>query len=71
MEPVAGGVGVVLGFAVLVWFCILLPAGMARRRNRSALVWVLIGFVGSPLLAILLLIALGDNGKGVRHGEHL
>ncbi|WP_256415707.1 hypothetical protein [Ruegeria sp. HKCCD7255] len=33
---------------------------MAGRRNRSGLIWFLIGLVGSPLLAILLLLALGD-----------
>jgi hypothetical protein len=32
---------------------------MARCRNRSALVWVLISIFGSPFLAVLLLIALG------------
>lgn len=47
-----------MGF--LIWFCIVLPAQMATRRNRSGLLWVLIALVGSPLLAILLLVALGD-----------
>ncbi|MEP3634086.1 MAG: hypothetical protein ABJQ23_20010 [Shimia thalassica] len=39
---------------------IVLPAQMASGRNRNPVVWVLISLVGSPLLAILLLLALGD-----------
>jgi len=51
----------ILALTLTVWLYILLPAGMAERRNRSATIWVLISFVGSPLLAILLLMALGEN----------
>lgn len=43
------------------WLYILLPVGMASRRNRSALVWVLISLVVSPFVAVLLLLVLGDN----------
>ncbi|WP_170454766.1 hypothetical protein [Ruegeria arenilitoris] len=43
----------------VIWLYIL-PITMAGRRNRSGLIWFLIGLVGSPLLAILLLLALGD-----------
>jgi hypothetical protein len=42
-----------------IWFVIILPARMAQRRGRSALVWVAISLIGTPLLAILLLVALG------------
>ncbi len=49
---------IVLGVFV-IWLYIL-PITMAGRRNRSGLIWFLIGLVGSPLLAILLLLALGD-----------
>lgn len=54
---------VVFGFIALafaLWLWIWVPAQMAKNRNRSPLVWVLISFVSSPLLAILLLAALGD-----------
>ncbi|WP_170427303.1 hypothetical protein [Ruegeria arenilitoris] len=46
--------------AVFVIWLYILPITMAGRRNRSGLIWFLIGLVGSPLLAILLLLALGD-----------
>ncbi len=53
-------IAVVSMLVFIVWLYILLPADMARERNRDPLIWVLISIVGSPLLAILLLIALGD-----------
>ncbi len=49
-----------LALFVVLWLYILLPAGMAERRNRSQVIWVLISLVGSPFLAVLLLLALGD-----------
>jgi len=48
-------------FAFAIWFIFVLPANMARDRNRSPGLWVLISLVGSPLLAILLLMALGPD----------
>lgn len=51
---------VFMAIFLVVWLYIILPAQMAGTRNRSAVIWVLISFVGSPLLAILLLLALGD-----------
>lgn len=42
------------------WLYILLPAGMAERRGRGQFVWVLISLFFSPILACLLLLALGD-----------
>ena len=49
-----------LALFVVLWLYILLPAGMAEPRNRSQLIWVLISLFGSPILACLLLLALGD-----------
>ena len=51
---------VFMAIFLVVWFYIILPAQMAGTRNRSAVIWVLISFVGSPLLAIPLLLVLGD-----------
>ncbi len=51
--------GVILIYG-LVWLVFFLPADMARERGRAPFVWVLISIVGNPLLAILLLAALGD-----------
>ena len=59
-----GLLSIILGLIallVVVWLYILLPAGMAERRNRSQFIWVLISLFGSPVLACLLLLALGDD----------
>lgn len=61
---IEGALSVILGLLalfVVLWLYILLPAGMAERRNRSQLIWVLISIFGSPILACLLLLALGET----------
>ncbi|CUK16679.1 MULTISPECIES: hypothetical protein [Ruegeria] len=57
--PVIQLIFMLILLVVVIWLYIL-PITMAGRRNRSGLIWFLIGLVGSPLLAILLLLALGD-----------
>lgn len=66
-----GGVGTmdsgaeVMGSLVLLfvatWVVVLLPAGMAGRRNRSAVLWSLVSLLGSPPLAILALLVPGKS----------
>ncbi len=48
------------GIYFIVWLVVLLPADMARARRRDPLIWVLVSIAANPLVAILLLIALGD-----------
>ncbi|WP_171104036.1 hypothetical protein [Ruegeria sp. HKCCD7255] len=57
--PVIQLIFMLILLVIVIWLYIL-PITMAGRRNRSGLIWFLIGLVGSPLLAILLLLALGD-----------
>ncbi len=66
-DPVNGLVlmGLLFGFWIVLWLYVLLPVGMARNRNRSAFIWVLIGLFGSPILAVLLLLALGKRSPDV------
>jgi uncharacterized BrkB/YihY/UPF0761 family membrane protein len=45
----------------VLWIYILLPARMAEARGRSALGWVLLSILFSPILACLLLWLLGNN----------
>jgi len=47
--------------AFTVWLFILLPAQMASNRNRHPFIWVLISLLGTPILAILRLMALGNR----------
>jgi len=50
-----------LALVFAIWFWIVLPAKMAIRRNRSAVIWVLISLLFTPFLAIFLLLALGQG----------
>ncbi len=52
-----------LGMVLLVvfWLVILIPAEMAKHRDRSAIIWVLISLLFSPFLAIFLLWVLGKK----------
>lgn len=45
----------------VLWFYLFLPAGMARKRGRSEIGWVLISLIFSPSLAIFLLLILGRS----------
>ena len=49
-----------------LWLCIFLPAGMARRRGRSALGWVLLAWITPPIVAIIALRIVGDSSDKIR-----
>ena len=55
---------VVFALFVVLWLYILLPAGMAKRRSRSQLIWVLVGLFGTPILACLLAFV-GSGGRRI------
>ncbi|NPD21431.1 hypothetical protein [Alterinioella nitratireducens] len=60
---------IIIGLAalyVVLWIYILLPAGMATKRGRSAFGWVVLSLIFSPILACLLLLLLGDNPNAQR-----
>jgi hypothetical protein len=59
MEGIFSVVFGLLALFIVLCLYILLPAGMAERRSRSQLIWVLISLFGSPILACLLLLASG------------
>lgn len=47
-------IGITVGLYVLV-------AVMAQKRNRSVVVWVLLSLLATPLLMIIILLAIGKN----------
>ena len=60
---------IIIGLAALffvLWIYILLPAGMATKRGRSAFGWVVLRLLFSPILACLLLLLLGNNPNAQR-----
>lgn len=44
-----------------IWFFVIFPAGLAEERNRSQVTWVAIAILGTPLLAAILLLILGEK----------
>ncbi len=60
MQSIFSIIGSILVLIFLLWLYFVVPWQMAERRNRNTWVWVAISVVGSPLLAILLMLALGD-----------
>ena len=49
---------VILG---IVFFWNLLIAYMARRRGRSGLGWFILSFLIDPIIAMIILICIGDR----------
>ena len=54
-----------IGLVVAWLFWIHIPAKMARTRGRSALGWVLLTWILSPLWTIILLLILGDSPEKI------
>ncbi len=50
--------GIIVGMYVLV-------AQMAKRRNRSAAMWVLISLVSTPVLAAIILLCIGSDTRNL------
>ena len=44
--------------AVAFWFYVILPVQMATARGRSAVIWVLVSLLLSPIFAIVVLLLL-------------
>ena len=45
---------------IVIWLVLILPWQMAEKRDRSGFLWVVISIMLSPVVAILLLLALGE-----------
>ena len=69
MPELIGFLFALLVMVLMIWIGFVLPANMATDRGRSPGIWILISLVGSPPLAILLLIALGDAPDRQREGS--
>lgn len=46
-----------------LWLYIFLPVSMAKKRGRSALGWVLLFLIISPLWGVILLLILGNKKR--------
>ena len=54
-----------VGLFVLWFFWVRLPAKMARERGRSALGWVLLTWILSPIWTAILLLIVGDSNEKI------
>lgn len=56
------GLGVLLFFIGISVGLYVLVAVMAQNRHRSVVAWILLSLIATPLLMIIILFFLGDNG---------
>lgn len=55
-----------LGVAICIVFYFVIPYNMAKNRGRSAGLWILLGFIISPLLVYIILAIIGDSEEKKR-----
>ena len=59
-------IAIIIALILILWLYVLPPAKMARKRGRSAIGWVLLFWIISPLWGIIVLFALGDSKQKIR-----
>ena len=59
-------IAIIIALILILWLYVFLPAKMARKRGRSAIGWVLLFWIISPLWGIVVLFALGDIKQKIR-----
>lgn len=57
--------GAIVAVVVLWLFWVRIPAQMARSRGRSALGWVLLTWMLTPVWTIILLLIVGDSSEKI------
>lgn len=58
-------IAIVFSLLFLWYFWVRLPAQMARKRGRSALGWVLLFWLLSPIWGVILLLIVGDSQEKI------
>ncbi len=59
-------IAIIIILIFILWLYIILPIKMAKKRGRSAIGWVLLFWIISPLWGIILLLVLGDSKQKIR-----
>lgn len=59
-------IAAIIAVILILWLYILLPVRMARKRGRSAIGWVLLFWIITPLWGIIVLLVLGDSKRKIR-----
>ena len=65
-EEISSTIAIILALIFILWLYIFLPAKMARKRGRSAIGWVLLFWIISPLWGIIVLLVLGDSKQKIK-----
>lgn len=59
-------ISMIIALLLILWLYIFIPVRMARKRGRSAIGWVLLFLIISPLWGIIILLVLGDSKQKIR-----
>ena len=59
-------IAIIIALILILWLYIFLPVKMAKKRGRSAIGWVLLFWIISPLWGIIDLLVLGDSKQKIR-----
>ncbi len=65
MDGFVGGIVALLALVFVLWLYIFLPASMATSRGRSALGWVVLTLMFSPIITVIALLVLGPTVETV------
>lgn len=58
--------GILIALLALIWLYILLPYNMAKKRGRSALGWIILFWLITPIWGIIFLLIVGNSEKKIR-----
>lgn len=65
-ETTTSIIALIIALSIIYGLYIFLPRKMARDRGRSAIGWVLVFWIVSPLWGIIFLLILGDSKQKIR-----
>lgn len=65
-EELFSTIAIIITLIFVLWLYIFLPAKMAKKRGRSAIGWVLLFWIITPLWGIIILLILGDSKQKIR-----
>lgn len=65
-EAIASLTALIIALSIVLGLYIFLPAKMARNRGRSAIGWVLLFWIVSPIWGIIFLLIIGDSKQKIR-----
>ena len=66
MEELGWIIALIVGLVITIYLWVVIPARMARKRGRSEVGWVLLGFCIFPFGVYILLAILGDSKEKIK-----